>query len=145
LNVGDNSIQVVVTSQDGTKKTYAITIRRDAAPPPSSPALSGNNSLSELGTSTDINPALDLDQAFDPNTLNYTVTVSFGTGVITIAPTVQESHATIKINDIDVASGDAFTWNLMVGDNVFNIVVTAQDGTTKTYKITVTRSGFIAG
>jgi hypothetical protein len=62
---------------------------------------------------------------------------------VTVTPTVADATATIKVNGVTVASGNASgAIALAVGSgNVINVVVTAQDGsTTKTYAITVTRA-----
>ncbi|MFD0715815.1 S-layer homology domain-containing protein [Paenibacillus sp. GCM10027626] len=45
LSVGGNTIQLIVTAQDGTTKTYAVTVTRDSGsdtPTPSNPDSSGN-------------------------------------------------------------------------------------------------------
>ncbi|MEO6980821.1 MAG: cadherin-like beta sandwich domain-containing protein, partial [Mucilaginibacter sp.] len=82
-----------------------------------------------------------LTPVFAAGTLNYTASVSNATASITITPTASAAGATIKVNGTTVASGSASAaLPLVVGQNVINTVVTAQDGvTTKTYKVTVTR------
>jgi hypothetical protein len=53
---------------------------------------------------------------------------------------VYESHATVTVNSTAVASGQASgTINLAVGGNTITVAVTAHNGVTKKYIITVTR------
>ncbi len=130
LVVGDNSIFMLVTSQDGsTQKTYSLTVTR---------ALSINASLAS------INPNISpLSPAFTPGTASYTLDVSNATTTMTIAPVTADPNATFTINGSPATSGSTFAINnLAVGPNTITTAVTAQDGTTKkTYTITVTRTG----
>ena len=60
---------------------------------------------------------------------------------MTVTPTTSDSSATMTVNGDTVTSGTAHTiTGLNVGDNTVTIIVTAQDATTKTYTITVTRA-----
>src|SRR5207244_5669553 len=60
---------------------------------------------------------------------------------VTVTPTVADLNATIIVNGTDVTSGSASaSINLTVSVNTITTVVTAQDGTTKTYTIEVTRA-----
>jgi len=75
-----------------------------------------------------------LTPAFDANTTNYTVAVANDTTSITISATANNSAANV--------SGTG-TFSLNVGDNTFNVVITAEDGTTKkTYTLVVKRAEF---
>lgn len=72
-----------------------------------------------------------LSPSFNPTTLNYTVNVSNTTSSITITGTAFHPHATVSGNG---------TFSLNIGENIFNIIVTAEDGTTnKTYQVAVYR------
>jgi len=131
LNVGDNTITILVTAQDGiTKKTYSIKITR---------APSANASLTALTTST---PKITLTVVSGPDYKDYTGSVDYATTSIKVVATVQDAAATIKINGQTVTSGVASpAIPLNVGSNPIAVVVTAQDGTTtKTYGINVTRA-----
>jgi uncharacterized repeat protein (TIGR02543 family) len=131
LSVGSNTINVVVTAQDGTTtSTYAITVTR--APE----AASANASLSALALSTGT-----LSPVFDSGTTSYSVSVanSVSTG-FTVTPTKSEVNAT-TVQYLGATGATAFTGALSVGDNVIRTLVTAQDGTTtSTYTVTVTRA-----
>ena len=76
-----------------------------------------------------------LSPAFNANTTNYTVEVPNDVSSITIDAIANSSAATI--------SGTG-TKSIIVGNNTFNIVVTAEDGTTKIYTIVINRSDITA-
>jgi len=99
--------------------------------------MSSDATLSNLTIS-----AGNLTPPFTSNTTNCTDSVANNVSSVTVTPTANESHATIKVNDITVTSGQASgNISLSLGDNTITIVVTAQDSTTtKTYTITVTRA-----
>jgi hypothetical protein len=128
LNVGINVINTVVTAQDGTTKTYAVTVTR---------APSSNADLASLVPSVGT-----LTPAFSSGATSYTESVPNATTSITVTPTVADSSATVSVNGDAVGSGAASApVTLNVGSNIISTVVTAQDGTTKkTYTLTVTRN-----
>ncbi|MEH0069508.1 cadherin-like beta sandwich domain-containing protein [Pannonibacter sp. Pt2-lr] len=131
LNVGDNTITVVGTAQDGvTTQTYTVTVNRAA--PASNVATLANLVLSQ-GT---------LTPAFASGTTIYTASVGNAVTSLTVTPTVTDANATVTVNGNTVASGNASgPINLNVGDNTITVVGTAQDGvTTQTYTITVNRA-----
>lgn len=119
LVTGDNVFDVVVTAKDGlTTKTYKVTVVRTA---------SAEASLKSLEVSNGI-----LTPVFNANTLAYSVSIPNDLTSITITGEAKDDNATL--------TGIGLKENLVLGDNVFDIVVTAQDGvTTQTYKVTVTR------
>jgi formylglycine-generating enzyme required for sulfatase activity len=129
LNVGDNTITVLVTAQDGTTtKTYTITVSRAA--------LSTNANLSGLTISSG-----SLSPSFSSNMTAYTANLDNTVATITVTPTASDGTATITLNGSSITSGSARTVTLDIGSNQIPIVVTAQDGvTTKPYSITVTRA-----
>ncbi|MBW5448843.1 DNRLRE domain-containing protein [Cohnella sp. CFH 77786] len=129
LNVGDNSINVTVTAQDGsTAKTYTITVNR---------APSANANLNNLSLSQGV-----LSPAFSSGMTAYSVSVTNSVYRMTVTPAAAEFNAVVKVNGIPVTSGTASQdIPLNVGDNAINVTVTAQDGTTtKTYSVKVTRA-----
>ena len=67
---------------------------------------------------------------FRADTTSYSVTVPADTESVEVYAQAQDSNATI--------SGIG-TVNLQEGENTVNVVVTAEDGTTKTYTLTITR------
>ncbi|WP_186786209.1 cadherin-like beta sandwich domain-containing protein [Paenibacillus agilis] len=126
LNVGPNPITVVVTAEDGTTKTYTVTITR---------AKSNNAELSDLMLS-----AGTLNPVFTPGTTSYTVSVANSEAGLDVTPTLADSKATVTVNGAATVSGSTSRVPLNVGPNTITIVVTAEDGTSKTYTVTVTRA-----
>ena len=90
---------------------------------PSTPGKSGNNALSALTVS-----AGTLTPAFDPAVTDYTLSLPLRTNKITFTATPSDSKATVQ-GDGEVA--------LRSGENKVAVVVTAEDGSAKTYSITV--------
>ncbi|MGO4271877.1 beta strand repeat-containing protein, partial [Paenibacillus sp. TAF58] len=118
LAVGNNTAMVTVTAEDGTTViTYTLTVIR---------AASSNASLSDLkvdGTSI---------TGFASGTLGYTVNVPNATTAVVAAGTKADATASV------VVSGGS---NLVVGNNMITVTVTAEDGTTViTYTVTVIRA-----
>ncbi|QEC79664.1 cadherin-like beta sandwich domain-containing protein [Mucilaginibacter ginsenosidivorax] len=98
--------------------------------------LSNDATLSGLSLSSG-----SLSPTFASATTSYTASVPNSTTTIAITPTRNQANATIKVNLTIVSSGSASAdFNLNVGDNAQHIVVTAQDGSTKTYTVTVNRA-----
>jgi 6-phosphogluconolactonase (cycloisomerase 2 family) len=126
LNVGTNTIDVLVTAQNLSTRTYSVTITR----------LSNNADLSALSLSSGV-----LSPAFAANTTVYTSNVLNAITSITVTPTVSNTNASVQVNGISVSSGNVSgSIPLNIGNNTINVIVTAQDGTTKTYTVTITRA-----
>ena len=87
---------------------------------------SSNANLSNLG----IRP--NDFSGFTPGTTTYNVTVPEDVESVEVYATAQDSRATIS------GTGNK---TLAYGENALSVVVTAEDGTTKTYTINVTREG----
>jgi formylglycine-generating enzyme required for sulfatase activity/pimeloyl-ACP methyl ester carboxylesterase len=133
LNVGTNSINVVVTAGDGaTTKAYSLTVTR----PPSTNAELSALSVSDVTLSPD----------FSGSTTSYAASVGNNISAITITPTLSEDSATVTVNGSVVAAGAASDpIKLNVGTNKIDVVVTAQDGiTAKTYTLILTRAVSLA-
>ena len=132
LTVGEpNTVTVIVTAQDSTTKTYIITVTRAAA------TLSDNADLGGLTISSGT-----LSPQFSSSDITYTASVANSVTQVTVTPTASDSLATIAVNDNTVTSGIGYiVIGLTVGEpNTVTVIVTAQDSTTKTYIITVTRA-----
>ncbi|WP_169447644.1 cadherin-like beta sandwich domain-containing protein, partial [Paenibacillus daejeonensis] len=127
LNVGANTITVEVTAQDNSTKTYTIEVTR---------AASSNANLSDLTLS-----AGSLDPAFASGTEAYTASVANSVNEIEVTPTTAVGTSTVAVNGATVTSGSASDpIALIVGANTITVEVTAQDNSTKTYTIEVTRA-----
>ena len=90
---------------------------------PPAPSKSSNNALASLTVS-----AGELTPAFDPTITDYTLSLPLRTNKITFTATPSDSKATVQ-GDGEVA--------LRGGENKVAVVVTAEDGSAKTYNITV--------
>lgn len=90
---------------------------------PPAPSKSSNNALASLTVS-----AGELAPAFDPAITDYTLSLPLRTNKITFTATPSDSKATVQ-GDGEVA--------LQGGENKVAVVVTAEDGSAKTYNITV--------
>ena len=90
---------------------------------PPTPSKSSNNALASLTVS-----AGELAPAFDPTITDYTLSLPLRTNKITFTATPSDSKATVQGNG-EVA--------LRGGENKVAVVVTAEDGSAKTYNITV--------
>ncbi len=90
------------------------------------PNLSGENHLSALSVSSG-----ELSPAFDAGTNAYTLSVPYETTSLSVFATAKDNKAAISVTPSDA---------LAVGENTIEVVVTAEDGSKRTYTITVTRA-----
>ncbi len=88
------------------------------------PTLSDNNKLASLSVSPG-----ELTPAFQTATTAYAVTVPFETTKLDVAAQAEHTAASVTTSGTDLA----------VGENKIDVTVTAQNGKTKVYTITVTR------
>lgn len=110
---GSASVSIVSASEpDDSEPDYT----------PSAPGKSGNNALSALTVS-----AGTLTPAFDPAVTEYTLSLPQGTEKLTLTATPSDSNATVQ--------GDG-ELTLREGENTLPLVVTAENGDTKTYTVT---------
>ncbi len=133
LGVGQNTITVVVTAEDGyTTEIYAITVTRAR---PAGTTESDDATLINL-------VLLGFDFGiFSPNDASYVTPVRHGLTQTTVIPTTNDPEASYVIKLDDVTDTDGVI-SLAVGSNVITVVVTARDGqTTKSYSVDVDRAG----
>ena len=114
LNYGANKLDIVVTAENGTQKTYTINVTR-----PDNRSKDKNLSSLQLNHGT---------MKCVSSTTTYNVTVDEAS--TTITATAKDSKSTVA---------GAGTKNLNYGANKFDIVVTAENGTQKTYTVNITR------
>jgi hypothetical protein len=126
----EQSVNIVVTETGtgGTSKSYTVRVKRAS--------LAGNNSLSNLT----IAPG-SLDLPFDQDSLSYKTNVENGIGSVTVTPTLSDPAATMTVNGQPAISGQPRSVDLNGGGQAtaVTITVTAQNGSTKSYEITVSR------
>ena len=130
LNVGSNTITIIVTAENGDTKTYTVTVTR----------VSTDATLSDLTIS-----AGTLSPTFVSGTIAYAASVGNSVTGVTVTPTANHAGATIKVAGTTVTSGSVSgSQSLNVGANAIAVEVTAQDGSTKkTYTVTVTRAAAV--
>ncbi len=123
-------VSIHVTAQDGSVKTYTITVKR-AAP-------SSNNNLSALSvTSGTLNPSFTAEQ------LNYTVEVPTNIAGVDVSATKADLDAVMS-GSVSAGTGQAngqapITLGLPGTATTVSITVMAPDGTSKSYTITINR------
>ena len=105
-----------------------------------------NNNLDNLVVSiphgTDPATVLSLSPSFDEEVVNYTISDQpYNVSKINIVATTQDVDAELKVNGVVTSSGTISQQTLNVGTNQIPITVKAEDGTEKTYKVTVKRAG----
>ena len=124
---GSNVITVEVTAEDGSAKTYTVTVTRAAA---STDATLSNLELSEV----------TLSPAFTSAGVTYTGSAAYNVATTTVAATTAHAEATVAITPVDAdAETGGHQVGLAVGETTVRVTVTAEDDSTKTYTLTVTR------
>ena len=121
LNVGSNTIKIVVTAENGATKTYTVNVIRKQDP---NYVASDNASLGSISLSVGI-----LSPSFSPDITEYIVYLPNEIKTISATGIAADSKAQ-GVN----GSGDV---SLVSGENHISVVGKAEDGTEKEYRITV--------
>ena len=160
-------IEIVVRNPLGESRTYTVRVLRGNAevspaqtppaqtppeqtPPEQTPTTGGGSGSPSGGggggpaQSSDASlGTLEIQEAsldFDPDTNTYTLD-AYGETSLTLTPTASDSGARITVDGETVRSGMPHTVTLDDdGVTVIEIVVTAEDGSTRTYTLTVVSS-----
>ena len=133
--VGENTIEVVVTAEDvNFTETYTVTVTRREAP------LDNVATLSSLTVDGE-------DIGFMPETYSYTVNVLNAVDSTTVRAVATSANASLTASpgSLSVLAPAAVSLesDLVEGDNVITVVVTAESGIDtdkKTYTVTVNRA-----
>lgn len=121
---GTTKVTVTVTAENGTIKTYTISVKRAQDP---NYVASGNNNLS--GISVD---GFLLSPVFSAENTQYVIWLPYETEQITISGTAADGKASVSVE-----GGD----NLIAGaDNEIKVICTAEDGTQKIYTVIAKRA-----
>lgn len=128
VNVSDRNLNLLTN-----KKTIKITVKKAATtttkPTTTTPTKSSDATLKSLTSNI-----VDID--FSKDKTSYTVNVDKTVTSLGLAAEVNNANAKVEI------TGDE---KFVTGNNVVSVKVTAEDGTTKTYKITVVKSKYGSG
>lgn len=109
LNIGDNTIELVVTAEDGSKKTYTLKVRRK----------DNNAYLSSLTIS-------NIDFEFDKDTFEYELEVARNIENIVVEGTLESE--TSKVEGLG-------EYSLIDEEKTINLIVTAEDENQNTYTL----------
>ena len=114
-------------------------VRYPGLTPPTPKSNDAALSTLVLSDGTDM---VDFTPSFDSGTQSYMATVANSVTSVTFTPTVSHPNATLTVNGSVVARGSTSDMiELEIGENIIEVVVTAQDGATVlTYTVTVTRA-----
>lgn len=123
LSVGNNTIDVTVTPENGVKKTYKIIVYRES---PSTDATLVDLSIQ----------GVTLDPSFSPDVFTYAADVTYGVTSVTIKAITNDEKANVSLKD---------NYTLDVGENKIVVIVTAEDGSTKEYTIVIFRRSASSG
>lgn len=77
--------------------------------------------------------------SFSQDVTSYSTSVRNNVKTISVTPVVTDSRSTITVNGAALSAGSAATVPLKLRTNVITIVVTAQNGNSNTYTVTVNR------
>lgn len=121
LKYGKNSFNIEVTDEDDRKSVYTLEIIRT-----NPPVLDNNSQLSSLELE-----GYSFNEEFNPSILTYTATVDSDVKTVKLLGTA------LKLSSQVEGLGE---FDLSIGLNEFSIIVTAEDGETKsTYSVKITR------
>ena len=116
LEEGENIIYIVVTAEAGNTTTYVINVTK------TDDAERANANLKSLSIK-----GFNIYPSFKPNIYGYNLTITETLQQLEILAEAENEKATIEITGNE---------NLLEGDNIIKIIVTAEDGQTKReYKI----------
>ena len=116
INRGKNTINISVTSETGSVRTYTVIVNK---------ALSSDNSLSLLAVSDGT-----LTPEFSKDILSYDLELDSIVDEITVFGIANNKNATVSGNG---------NYTITSEETTINIVVTAENGTLKTYTINVSK------
>ncbi len=124
LNSGDNKLEITVTAEDGSQRTYVVIINKAAK--------DHSNTLMMITTNKGV-----LTPAFDSNHSDYKVYVKESDEYITLTATTTDQNATLTYiyNNSKVSS--LTDLKLEEGTNKVQILVTSASGVVRTYIVDI--------
>ncbi len=120
LKEGDNKVTITVTAEDGSIKTYLLTVTK------------GVENTQTLGLQSLTIKGIDFTDVFKPDVYEYTIEVKEDITKLEIEAVANEENATVEITGNE---------DLEDGENVITILVKSADGeNVVTYQITVNKA-----
>ncbi|MEI7419985.1 MAG: hypothetical protein WCK24_03900, partial [Actinomycetes bacterium] len=110
LDVGSNQLQIVVTAEDGTERTYDVTVIR-------SEPLSANANLDSITVNAEEHLGV-----------GFVVEVAYGTSSVDVSALTEDAAATYEV---------VGNTSLKTGDNIVRVIITAENGDSASYVFTV--------
>ena len=143
---GGTATNFTVAGLTGGTKYYFEARALNGVTPPGAASNEASAEAKALSSDANLSALLvsqgTLSPDFTATEAAYTATVANNVGSLTVTPTAADGNATITANNTAVTSGSSSgAIALNVGDNDVDVIVTAEDGTKKTYTVTVTRAG----
>ena len=135
LKGGKNTVSIVVVAENGSKKTYSITVNKEKDPNEVEDNTEENQEeqieLSSINTleNIEINTGL-MSPAFNKDVNKYIIYVPFDVEQIEINPILTDEKATVDMTKLD---------KLKLGSNKVTITVTAENGETNKYVLIIKR------
>ena len=121
---GTTKVTVTVTAENGSAKTYTISVKRAQDP---NYAASSNNDLSAITVDGFL-----LSPVFSAENTNYVIWLPYETESVTISGTVADSKASVTVEGgSDLKAGQ---------DNVIKVICTAESGAQKIYTVVAKRA-----
>ena len=141
LKEGTNIVNIVVTAENGSKRTYKISVVRkvdETNTIPVTPNIIDENNDDKKEEKIELNlkrlaiPGIDFSPEFNPKTYEYTAQVAADVEELEI-----NAIATVEDAKIEITGNK----ELKAGENVITILVKSKDGKeTKTYQIVVAKA-----
>jgi hypothetical protein len=128
-NIGRLSLSVAVTAQDGRVRQYVLDVRR-ATP-------DANADLGSLVASTGV-----MNPLFSPRVVSYTVSLPANVNSVRLTATAASTVAEVTVEESTARPGVAQVVTVAVANGAtetVNLVVTAEDGSQKLYRVRVSR------
>ena len=118
LEMGENTVKIVVTAEDETARTYTIIVTKEEQ--------------EQIKLSTLTIKGVELDPKFDPSVYEYTVEVDSSVSKLDIQALCDVENATVEILGNE---------DLTIGENTITIMVKSEDGKQNvTYQIVVNKT-----
>ena len=124
LNSGDNKLEITVTAEDGSKRTYVVIINKAAK--------DNSNTLMMITTNKGT-----LTPAFDSNHSHYKVYVKESDQYITLTATTTDQNATLSYIYNNNKVNSLTDLKLEEGTNTVQILVTSASGVVRTYIVDI--------